>query len=136
MPHTVTFHTAPRLARLQFSGLLTPLDVRDATLDLLDHPEWAAGTPEIWDLTAIRTVRLDPTSWAALLLSTSLNRPRIGTNQVAWVALHDDVASLIDLFAHTFRRTGRTFRRVATTDEAFTWIYESQTAAPPEIAAP
>lgn len=122
MPYSVALHSSPRLAALRFTGRVTPLDVRDACLRLLDFSDWHAGTPQIWDFSSVSEVSADPEAWSSLISTSWSNQARIGANRVAVVSHDPDLDAFFDLYAFSFRESGRTFRLVDCVGEARDWI--------------
>lgn len=128
MPYSVALHSSPRLATIRFTGQVSPLDVRDACVRLLDLSGWRAGTPQVWDFSGTSGVDSTPETWAQLLDASEANRSRIGANRVAIVSRDPDLKPLLETYAHAFRQSGRTFRLAATARDAQAWLEGNEAA--------
>lgn len=122
MSFSIALHSTPRRAVIRFSGLITPLQVRDACLRLLDHPGWEPGTPQVWDFSATTHTIMDVDDWSTLLAASRANRTRLGDDCVAVVSSDPELEDLLTEYAHVFRRSGRTFRFAETSEAAYSWL--------------
>ena len=103
--------------------------MRDACREVLDKPEWEPGTAQVWDFSEVSYLDISVDGWADFVAHSRRNLPRIGRNRVAVITYDPDLKALLDIYARTFRDSGRTFHLVHTREEAASWIGVERLAA-------
>lgn len=124
MPFTIAIDREHGLARVRFEGTTTGRDIIAATDALVAHPDYDASFDQLWVLTDVSQLIVEPDEMKALVANDQalVESGAMGRVRVGIVVIGELRQLFIHLYEYQMRASGQEIRLFDTEGAAMAWL--------------